>query len=213
MKATFVILACTALCGHALAAGPKAGTWDHPGTSIANGGFEDWDAEYAQIPGKEVKLGSDGAPLSWQVEGSSAGGGVSLMKDTLVKHSGLASARVEVAETGDGVFLDQLFSVEPSTSYLVRIWVRGKDIVPATGKAHGGILIWANSGPARGFFANQKSLAKKPARASGTFDWQLFEFPVETSSEAARLKIGLQMRTASGTAWFDDVEVVKSDTA
>ena len=68
MKATLVILACAALCGHALAGpSPKDGTWYHPGTSIQNGGFEGWGAEHVQISGAEVKLGSDGAPLSWLV--------------------------------------------------------------------------------------------------------------------------------------------------
>ena len=213
MKATFIILACAALCGHALAVDPKAGTWYHTGTSVENGWFEDWGAEHVQVSGQEVKLGSDGAPLSWQVSGSPGGGSVSVMKDALVKHSGLASARVEVAETLDGAALAQHFSVEPSTSYLVRVWVRGEDIVPATGKPGAGIFLWANSGPAGdAVWGNQKSMHKQPAKFSGTFDWQLVEFPVETSPEAARLKIVLQLRDASGTAWFDDVEVVKSDT-
>jgi hyaluronate lyase len=208
MKTAVVILACAALCGHVLAA-PKDGTWNHAGTSIENGGFEDWGGD----PGVEVKMGSDGAPLNWLVGAKSGGGSISVMKDTEIKHSGLASARVEVAETGGEASLSQQFSVEPDTSYLVRIWVRGKDIVSATGKAGAGILVWASSGPARAFVPNQKFMRKQPAKYSGTFDWQLFEFPVKTSPEGERLNISLKLQGATGTAWFDDVEVVKSETA
>jgi len=212
MKTAVVIMACAALCGQVLAA-PKDGTSNHPGTSIENGGFEDWGADRVEIPGEaEVKLGIDGAPLSWGVGAKSGGGSVSVMKDTEIKHSGLASARVEVAETGGEASLTQQFSVDPDASYLVRIWVRGKDIVSATGKAGAGILVWASSGPERAFVQNQKWLRKQPAKFSGTFDWQLFEFPVTTSPEGERLCISLKLREASGTAWFDDVEVVKSET-
>ena len=212
MKTAVVILACAALCGHVLAA-PKDGTWNHTGMSIENGGFEDWGADRVEIPGEaEVKLGIDGAPLSWGVGAKSGGGSVSVLKDTEVKHTGLASARIEVAEIGGEASLTQQFSVEPDTSYLVRIWVRGKDIVSATGKAGTGILVWAISGPANAFVQNQKFLRKQPARYIGTFDWQLFEFPVTTSSGADCLRISLKLVGASGTAWFDDVEVVKSET-
>ena len=211
MKLTIVILACAALCGHALAAGLNDRTWDHIGTSIENGGFEDWGAQYVKVPDAEVKLGSEGAPLSWLARRGAGEASVGIMKDPLIKHSGLASARIEIAEMRDEASLNQHFSVEPNTSYRVRAWVRGKDIVP--GKPGAGIIIWANCGPAGAeFWGHQKFLAKQPAQASGTFDWQLFEFPVKTSPEAARLKVVLQLRYASGTAWFDDVEVVKSET-
>ena len=213
MKTAVVIFAYAALCGHVLAQAPKDGTWNHAGTSIENGGFEDWGADYIPLPGEvEVKLGSDGAPLSWGVGAKSGGGSVSVMKDTEIKHGGLASARVEVAEIGGEASLTQQFSVEPDTTYLVRIWVRGKDIVSATGKAGAGILIWAISGPAHAFVQNQKFMRKQPEKYIGTFDWQLFEFPVKTSPGADRLRISLKLLGASGTAWFDDVEVVKSET-
>jgi len=38
MKTTIVILACAALCGHALAVDAQPGTWCHDGKAIENGG-------------------------------------------------------------------------------------------------------------------------------------------------------------------------------
>ena len=211
VKATIVIWACVALCVHARQINLEVGKWDNPGKSIENGGFEDWGGKHVQIPGAEVTLGSEGAPRSWAV-GCSPGAGagnVSIMRDTLIKHSEISSVRLEVSGTRDGD-LRQHISVEPDTSYLVRVWVRGKDIVPE--RPGGGIIIWANSGPTVGFWGNQKCMAKQPTQACGTFDWQLFEFPVTTSPEGERLIISLKLLGASGTAWFDDVEVVKSET-
>ena len=204
---------CAALCGQALALDARVGAWYHPGTSIENGGFEAWDADTVQNPNGLVTLGSDGAPLSWSVRRAPGKATVSIMKDTAIMHSGKASVRVKLESVEDEAGLTQHFSVEPNTSYTVRLWVRGEGIVAATSKPSAGILIWANSGPAGdAFWGNQKSMHKSPIQASGTFDWQLLEFPVETGPEAARLGVSLQLRWASGTAWFDDVEVVKSET-
>jgi len=77
------------------------------------------------------------------------------------------------------VSFGQHFSGEPNSCYTVRVWVRGENVVSATGKP-GGIIIWANSGPAGDeFWGNQKATPKQPASATGTFDWQLLEFPVK----------------------------------
>ena len=214
MKKAIVILACAALSGHALAVDPKAGTWYHLGTAIENGGFEEWGEEIAKNPKGLVVAASDGAPFSWNVVRESGKAAASVSKDSAIKHGGKASARINVEESGeadDSVGLGQHFSVEPSSCYTVRVWVRGENIISATGKP-GGILIWANSGPAGDeFYGNQKSMAKHPDPATGTLDWQLLEFPVETGKNAERLGITLQLRWASGTVWFDDVEVVKRE--
>lgn len=210
----YFTVVCMGMClpQKTLAVDAQPGTWYHPGTAIENGGFEQWSAEAGTNADRTPMLGNDKAPRNWMPDRTPGKGAIKIMKDTEIKHSGEASARVEVADTGDDACLKQHFSVEPNTSYLIRLWVRGKDIVPATSKPLPGILIWANSGPAGDeFWGNQKSMPKQPPKASGTFDWQLFEFTVETGPNAARLGISLQLRWASGTAWFDDVEVIKRE--
>lgn len=46
---------------------------------------------------------------------------------------------------------------------------------------------------------------------SGTADWVRFEIPVKTTNEVTNLSILLRSNKNSGTAWFDDIELVNQD--
>ena len=47
--------------------------------------------------------------------------------------------------------------------------------------------------------------------SAGTTDWVRFELPVKTTNEVTNLSILLRSNKNSGTAWFDDIELVNQD--
>ena len=55
-----------------------------------------------------------------------------------------------------------------------------------------------------------RNVGEKGGR-SGTTDWIRFEVPVKTTDEVTNLSILLRSNKNSGTAWFDDIELVNQD--
>jgi hypothetical protein len=187
-----------------------------PQNLIRNGGFEAWGP--APAPPRDAgipfpKFGADGSPVDWNgaaeitpgVHSSDVHSDTAIYCDAVVKHAGRCSVRVENRNITDIVGLYTRIPVEPNTVYRVRCWERGANIVTV----FDGVLFWARYGPTSGWDQHNTVVASRPPNHAGTFDWSLHEFNVETGSDAQIMDITLQLRNASGTAWFDDAEVTK----
>lgn len=203
-----LLLSLVATYGSA-AAKPEAET----GNLVANSSFEEW-----QVPEKIAQPAfemPDGVPVGWtawqsayetannsnfEIKGA-------IFKDEQVKHNGKSSLRIENGLTTDITEVYQLFPVLKNTKYLVRFWVKGEDILPNT-KDGVGVIVWATFGPKKHFWTLQRAFHKIPKKRTGTFDWQLVEFTVDTDSEAELMKVAVQLRRAKGKAWYDEVEVL-----
>lgn len=174
-----------------------------PVNPVGNPGFEDWT---------KPKPGDAGLPTGWVAAQSALDPASplsgSITKDTTTKHGGTASARLTNGAGTDITELDQLLPAEPNTRYTIKLWVKGENIKP--GAKNGiGVMAWVNTGPKQGFYPHQTYFNQSPKIKDGTFDWQPFEFTVETGKEVGQMSLNLQLRVASGKAWLDDVQVTK----
>ena len=130
--------------------------------------------------------------------------------DAKVFHGGDHSLRIENGNPFGTVELTQCVDVEPSQRYRIAMWVKG-DHVGNTGGAVVHIVGSSNndkkdsnlwSGAIKGL-----DWYKSPSPNNGTFDWAQFVFTLDTLSGTRALKLSLELRNASGTLWYDDIEV------
>ncbi len=191
-----------------------------PDNLLKNGNFSKWKASAAPAMGK-IQLLSHKVPIGWPFIDNEAYGLAGNAKFTTQGAIG-RSAHVHKAgkKPGSGYALliqnglrtditnvGQMISVTPETVYKVSVWVKGANIHPSH-RYGGGVYVWANWGP-KHFWAHQHSLARQPKPNLGTFGWRKLTFRVDTGKGARHMAISLQLRCATGKAWFDHVSVVK----
>lgn len=132
-----------------------------------------------------------GQPTEWQ---SATWNGSVKFEVADIAHTGKRSAAIS-SESGCGGWIFQA-PVEPYTNYRLSAWIRTRNIVPNGHKALGAIL---NSGN----YYTTSSL-------TGDNDWTYVEVILNSGAEK-KLGFGCQLGgwdTASGEAWFDDIELV-----
>ncbi|HEY3331143.1 MAG TPA: hypothetical protein VGK19_14035 [Capsulimonadaceae bacterium] len=189
-----------------------------PPNLVNNPGFEEWAP--APAPPKDPKqafpsFSADVAPARWNcvaeitpgVNEPSIKSSASVAKDETVKHSGKSSIRFINGATTDIIGCVTDFAVEPNTHYKVRMWVKGEGIVSNRNE---GVMLWTRYGAKADFWSNNKWTVQLPPVHAGTFDWQAFEYFVDTNDNAELMHVTIQLRNASGKAWFDDIELVKA---
>ncbi len=180
---------------------------------LTNAGFEGW---MPAVIGKRSPNLPDGTPIGWwnDKEANELGANpdfvvkATINRDTIVKHGGAYALRITNELPTDTCSL--VFPPTPiakSTSYKVRVWIKGEKIVPSP-NGGSGVLIWMSTGPKEKFWENQVHIAKAPPQNKGDFDWIPFEFQVDAGATAEMAKVSVQLRRSSGTLWVDDVELV-----
>jgi hypothetical protein len=200
----------------ALAYSPAVQAENAPGV-LANIGFESWTAAPAPPSNpKELvaKYGADGIPSDWRPSIESImpradpnfKSDCGIYRDDAVKHGGKSSVRFETGLPTDIDSLYQMIPVEPNTRYKISVWVKGENLVS---NDRDGVRIWANYGPATDYWKLQTPSSVAPTVHDGTFDWEPIEVTVNTNKDAALLVVNIQLRRASGKAWFDDVAIAK----
>jgi len=189
----------------------------HPNL-LSNGGFDSWVAAPACGSAREFpRFGPEGIPAGWNwgaevcpdVTSPDIHFGGGIFRDSSFKHDGDCSARFENPNVWDIVALWREIPVESNTVYHISCWCRGENIVSTRGD---GVLFWARWGPRKEFWRTNTVIASAPETHSGTFDWQSHDFTVETGDDTQIMDVTIQLRNASGTAWFDDMQVVKMRT-
>jgi len=179
---------------------------------VQNPGFESW-AVITDLGNPPIKTDAGSMPVSWDPDAEAPDPKVSsgtyscgVFKDTIVKHGGNASVRIESGRTVDIGGIIQQMDLEPNTKYQVTAWYKGDNIV-VDGDA--GVFIWAVYGPKDDYWNHMTFWAKKPDVHDGTFDWTLFKDTFDTNATAGTVRLTLQLRKATGKLWFDDIEVRK----
>ncbi len=199
-----------ALCGAvAICAAAEAPDAVSPANVAVNGGFEEW----GEAPGKPQDGAAspqtpDGMPSAW-LPCSTTG---VIARDATVKHGGAHAVRIENTDVKAAVGVVQCVDVEPDTRYRINVWLKGEN-VSATGGAM--ILVIgssdANKADRNIWTGACSDVYKQPSPCNGTFEWKMFAFTVDMPAKAKALRMLLELRGASGTLWFDDVEVLRRE--
>lgn len=102
---------------------------------------------------------------------------------------------------------DVWFPCDPNRCYLVYCWVKGKDV-----SREGAIVLSCCEAPVKkGCRGAQICNNRDFKHSHGDFDWQQLRFRFWTTSNAARLKIEVQLRSQTGTIWVDDAELITKE--
>ncbi|MGC8843741.1 MAG: hypothetical protein ACP5QS_07360, partial [bacterium] len=124
--------------------------------------------------------------------------------DSTSPHSGKFCLKYTREDKNDYRLVSQQIACIPGKLYSAKVWVKGKDIKDGDpwDQGAGFCIEWTDE--------NGKWLGGVyPPCISGTFDWQEISTIVRIPKEAKRVNIVLYIRSQNtGTAWFDDVEVV-----
>jgi len=176
-----------------------------------NGSFEDWSsarttAADTLVPELLNNLIPTGFHAGMEGAGVDQPSNVRIAQDPQVKHGGEFSIRIESSDSQltSFIFLGPI-PIEPLSRYLVRVWIKGEDIV--SNSKPGGAMLWVHTGPEGNFWQGKRS-PKFPELREGTFDWTLFEFSFDSDPDANLLRLVLQLRNATGKVWFDDLEIL-----
>lgn len=119
-----------------------------------------------------------------------------------VAHSGKKSVMTTVlpGAVPSWVQFGKTFTVQPGSRYVMRCWVKGENI---EGSKYGA-GFYAHIGP-------QGNVGRNPKNTwgnLGTFDWKQIEMTGVVPDDANTMNFGTVMHATSGTAWFDDVELL-----
>jgi len=151
---------------------------------VINGGFE---------------LEENGIPIGWSIPQN-----ISSL-DPTVARSGKLSLKYARTDKNDYRLVIQQIPCIPGKVYEASVWVKGENIKDGDpwDQGAGFCIEWADE--------NGKWLGGVyPPCIVGTFDWQKISAIVRIPKEAKRVNIVLYLRrNNTGTAWFDDVEVVQ----
>jgi len=175
----------------------------HGRTAIAGGPWHcPCDPSQAPInllanPGVDDGPPSPTLPTGWSTWAFDEGSAIFAWDDA-VSRSGSRSARVGSATPNDALF-QQTLAVDPFTSYVLTGWIKTEGVTHTAELVDAG----ANLSLFGGFVRSQGIF--------GTQDWTLVTLPFNSGSDtevtiAARL--GFFAGTASGTAWFDDLQLL-----
>ena len=166
------------------AMGEDSGLYKRMGENIvANGGFETEE---------------NGAPVGWSIPKDITS------LDAINPHSGKFSLKYSRADKNDYRLITQQIPCVPGRLYEASVWVKGGNVKSdeSTDQGAGFCIEWSDE--------NGKWLGGTyPPCIAGTFDWQKITTIVRIPKEAKKVNITLYIRPKNtGTAWFDDVEVV-----
>lgn len=157
----------------------------------------------AQVPVGERLLSAalDGADAAWQPEGNAQ-----FDYDPAVRRQGQASARITLpadAELHYPKWHYELPNVAAGDAFLATVWVRTHGLVDGNG-AYLVLEFFDAAGTRCG-------LMQSPAvRRTDTEPWKKLSVQGTAGAEATKLRVGLVLN-AHGTAWFDDLELVRTE--
>jgi hypothetical protein len=140
---------------------------------------------------------------------------VTLALDEQIRHGGKRSVRIENRDMRDITLVrysterfaarpDDPHNIHPNRRYALRWWVRGRDIDPAGT----GPILMMDIYSAKGGKTYRTFVSEETPLPKGTFDWQRRELVFITDAYARSISFTLQLRWTTGTAWYDDVELV-----
>lgn len=153
------------------------------------------------FPNPSAEEGTD-MPAQWN---HFTGDDTTFVRDASVAHSGSASARIVVGPKGAEGFPSfncWFENVQPGEEYCVSVWAKARDVKNNWGPAMTVI-----------FFAGNERLFPDCGGGDiggGDRDWTRLESTAIVSDNANRMLVVMGLHS-EGTAWFDDVSVVRAE--
>ena len=154
--------------------------------------------------GRNVRCPLDG----WVIGKDSVG---HVFVDTETRWDGPAAARIESEDFGSHALLQYIpvDKLKPDTVYRFRCKVKTKDVVPALK----GRWPWIH-GVSANVSVPGVNIHMPRTAIRGATDWRNIEFTVRTAKDFGKKPVAyvrLFLRSAKGTAWFDEVSFVEAD--
>ena len=206
MKKALIALSC--ICASMLLAAADqpadAKTEAKPVNLIRNGDFQEWSA-IGQKGDRTPNLVDNQIPTYWGADSEDGvKGTVSRdLSGTEKDKFCLKIVNTKTVCTDVNTFCNEFIKVKPKTTYVFRCKIKGQDIKPSDDKG-GAPFVWVSFGP-EDYWSNQQPIAK--SLKTGTYDWETFEMIAESNEKAEICIVRLQLRFATGTVWYDDVEL------
>lgn len=156
------------------------------------------------------EINPDGSIKDWTIYPAKPKGGVEITIDTTNSHSGGQSVRIYNPTEKYYTRVDQAhIPCKPHTNYIVRGYAKVKDI---NSTIKGGARIFVGPGKMQYpivQFGPQFLQWEKKLPYPLNFEWTKFESTVFNSGINKELGLTLYLRHASGTVWFDDIEILE----
>ena len=193
---------------------------DQPVNLLTHGGFEKWmDWTPPTDPAAPVaKVTGGRRPMDWDYEveayerknDAKFPVTVTIFREEDIKHGGDYSVKIQNAAKTDigGLTTSPVLNVTPNTTYKVKFWYKGEDIVLNAGDG-AGVIFWTNEAPTSALWEHGTIVGRSPDVKAGTFDWTSYEFTFTTKADTNDLALTAQLRRAQGTVWFDDFEMTQ----
>lgn len=126
--------------------------------------------------------------------------GPGLSYDSKQFHSGKHSLRAEA--TSDAISEQLVYGVQPGQTLTVSGWLRTKGVTPQGGGGYAFLAVYQ-------YDSERKLLQSNDfCQLSGTHDWSSAHWTFRTDPRIEYLAIHAGIFHATGTAWFDDVNLV-----
>ena len=180
-----------------------------------NGDFEQWTEAPQNRSPQHIATSDRLIPTHHMVivETSSSQPTSTVSQDSLIKHGGNYSVKLENSNGEDSVAVStREIPIDPALRYRVKVWVRGENIESVSKES--GVFLWIHQGPKEEFWSNDASV-RKPHRipdAIGSFEWIPFEVDVASRPQDNLIRIAVQIRKSTGSLWIDDVELLPVTT-
>ncbi|MEJ5251448.1 MAG: beta-galactosidase [Chthonomonadetes bacterium] len=125
--------------------------------------------------------------------------------DTQHKRSGQRSLRVDSSQ---GVQTEQIvYAVLPGEKLTVCGWLATENVLPASGGGYAFMAIYQFDAAGRMVSAHDF------VQVAGTRSWTYASYTFDVHVHAEYLAVRIGIYNASGTAWFDDINLVKGEKA
>ncbi len=152
--------------------------------------------QLAVNPGFE-EADENGFAAGWEVWPDTPAAGSVLTLDENMPHTGRTSLRITQTNPIAYSRVQQRIAVEPNTSYLFHVWVKGEELEPGDGSQGARLYIEKSTGDTA------------CRRQEGTFGWKQVRLgPVEMKS-SSRITLMFYLHRMTGTVWVDDIEMIK----
>ena len=159
--------------------------------------------------GNFTEKNAGGGISAWEIWPEKLHPAAEVTLDTTISMSGGQSVRITQKRPDLYSRIQQLHvPCKPNTRYIARFHARGQDIHTEN---RGGARMFIGpygdlSRPITSFGPGLEQF-KRAVPDYWTFDWKLYESEIFSSGESRELGVTLYLASASGTVWFDNVEI------
>lgn len=161
---------------------------------LTNPGFDSKEADQTEITGWKQR--------SWTNSGEPDPRGV-ISLDSTNFVSAPQSLRITHDDSRQYTWIQQLVDVEPETTYILRAMVKAENIETSQGGYGPRIYVARNKPPPYEHIAGVPASQFKPEWREVTLRFN--------STNCTQIAVGLYIHKASGSVWFDDLQLIRAD--